>query len=231
MVPTVQDTCGRFSSLANVNGSRAVNLTQSFREAPASSVLDEGYAIVSLPFVFRWRGIDQYSEILVNTNGAVYPGSDREKLLLCRWNNALCWTASKVVLEGNYEVPRIAAAQEDLDLTNTNGTIYAYSTIDTMIISFEGIGLFDDDAATLLNFQVVLEEGGRIELRWGNGSLPEGRQVAAGVEDDIHNVAAPATGGPFNLQGVTAGGRWPGFSCRTFVPINGTYVEWSPLAE
>ena len=181
---------------------------------------DDGTESVTLPFLFQWRGQVNYTQVLVDSNGAVFPGGDR--------SDAESYQLHPVELGGSYSVPRIAVWQQDLD-PSIAGNIYVAIVDGVFVISWEGVPHIDGLPDNGLNFQVALHAGGNIEIRWGDGNPNEDVSGAAGIEDDAAGVAVPAT--RFSFGDETNGGvaaSFPSNQCRAFaVTATGNYTERS----
>ena len=183
-----------------------------------SNVLD-GAQSVNLPFVFKWRGQVNHTQVVVNSNGAVFPSGDQ--------SGAQAYELHPVELGGSYSIPRIAVWQQDLN-PSASGKIYVANVDGVFVISWEGVphinAWFYEDG---LNFQVALHAGGNIEIRWGDGNPIEDVSGAAGIEDDAAGVAVPAT--RFSFGDETSGGvaaSFPSNQCRAFaVTATGNYAE------
>jgi hypothetical protein len=181
---------------------------------------DDGVESVNLPFVFQWRGQVNYTRVEVNSNGAVFPDGDH------RFGTTETYP---VELGGNYEIPRIAVWQQDLD-PRKGGNIFVAMVDGVFVISWEGIPQYGGLAENGLNFQVALHPGGNIEIRWGDGNPPtNAASGASGIEDDAAGMAVPATRFPFGDEtngGVSA--TFPSNQCRIFVVSSsmGNYTEW-----
>ena len=183
---------------------------------------DDGAESVNLPFVFIWRGLVNYTQVEVHSNGAVFPGGDR--------SNAYSYGAFPVKLGIGYSVPRIAAWQQDLN-PSIAGNIYGANVDGVFVISWEGVPQHGGLPENGVNFQVALHPGGNIEIRWGDGNPPTNRDTrgASGIEDDTVGMAVPATRFPFGDEtngGVSA--TFPSNQCRIFVvsTVMGIYTEW-----
>ena len=178
---------------------------------------DDGTESVTLPFLFQWRGQVNYTQVLVDSNGAVFPRGDR--------SDAESYQLHPVELGGSYSVPRIAVWQQDLD-PSIAGNIYVAIVDGVFVISWEGVPHIDGLPDNGLNFQVALHAGGNIEIRWGDGN-PNEDVGTAGIEDDAAGVTVPATG--FLFDNETNGGvaaSFPSNQCRSFAVIaTGNYAE------
>jgi len=165
------------------------------------------------PFVFHWRGQSNHTSVTVTTNGVI-------------WVDVVPSNTGKssgvpVVLGGRYRMERrIAVAQDNLD-PSIAGSIFVATTVgddELFVVSWDGVPHKHSSARNGLNFQATLFRYGRVELRWGEGSLPPGEKIAAGIEDDEAGVAVPASGETFEDGGVTAPGTWPTNRCQAIVP-------------
>ena len=98
------------------------------------------------------------------------------------------------------------------------------------MVAAEGVPHFGELPENGLNFQVALHPGGAIEIRWGDGNPPTyAASGAAGIEDDVAEVAVPATRFPFGNE--TFGGvaeTFPSNQCRIFIVSTaiGNYIKW-----
>jgi hypothetical protein len=179
------------------------------------SVIDDGYEIVNLPFAFQWRGQVNYIQVVVDSNGLVYPGNvtklgDMHSLALFQFIGV--WWQDLV--------PSIA------------GNIYVANVDGVFVISWEGVPQYDGGLPdNSLNFQVALHPGGNIEIRWGDGNPPIDRDTSGrvGIFDDAAGVAVPATRFSFDNEAYGAGfsARFPSNQCQIFVVTAvGNYIEW-----
>jgi Leucine-rich repeat (LRR) protein len=209
--PSSEFSCSSFVSIAST-GQVLSNISNT----------DDGAESVNLPFVFIWRGLVNYTQVEVHSNGAVFPGGDR--------SNAYSYGAFPVKLGIGYSVPRIAAWQQDLN-PSIAGNIYGANVDGVFVISWEGVPQHGGLPENGVNFQVALHPGGNIEIRWGDGNPPTNRDTrgASGIEDDTVGMAVPATRFPFGDEtngGVSA--TFPSNQCRIFVvsTVMGIYTEW-----
>jgi hypothetical protein len=150
-----------------------------------------GLFTVPLLFPFKWHGLDdEYSAVSVTPNGAIFLGNPADCPVWCQYDLVKCCESFPIGELSSSRIPRIALAQQELE-----GTAY-YATIgDTFVISFENARFFAQVEGSDLNFQVALYADGRVELRWGEGSITDSGSIASGLED--FDLAVPATGAPF----------------------------------
>jgi hypothetical protein len=178
---------------------------------------DDGTESVTLPFLFQWRGQVNYTQVLVDSNGVIFPGGDQ--------SDGGSYQLHPVELGGSYSAPRIAVWQQDLN-PSASGKIYSATVDGVFVISWEGVPHINAVDDIGLNFQVALHAGGNIEIRWGDGN-PNEDVGTAGIEDDAAGVTVPATGFPFDNEtngGVAA--SFPSNQCRSFAVIaTGNYAE------
>lgn len=174
-----------------------------------------------LPFPFKWRGLElEYSAVTVSPNGAIFLGDPMDCQPWCQHHIVECCEAFPIGDLSGSRIPRIALAQQTLE-----GSAYVVTIGDAFVISFEGVAFYQQGKGDL-NFQVALYADGRVELRWGEGSLTGSSSIASGLED--FDLAVPTTGGPFEAAGVaTLEGGWPTNQCLMFVPAaDGNYTEF-----
>ena len=209
--PSSEFSCSSFVSIAST-GQVLSNI---------SNVLD-GAQSVNLPFVFKWRGQVNHTQVVVNSNGAVFPSGDQ--------SGAQAYELHPVELGGSYSIPRIAVWQQDLD-PSIAGNIYVANVDGVFVISWEVVPHYDGLPENGLNFQVALHPGGNIEIRWGDGNplINQNTRGASGIEDDAAGVAVPATRFPFGDETYGAGvsGTFPSNQCRIFLvsAAMGNYTE------
>ena len=169
------------------------------------SNIDDGVEIANLPFVFQWRGQDNYRQVLVSSNGYVYPGNVGGSSYIDVWH-------------------------QDLD-PSIAGNIYVANVDGVFVISWEGVPQYGGLPENGLNFQVALYPGGNIEIRWGDGNPPTDRDASGGagiVDYGAAGVFGPATRFPFGSEGYRDGyaPSFPSNQCRTFVATAmGNYIE------
>ena len=167
------------------------------------SNIDDGVEIANLPFVFQWRGQDNYRQVLVSSNGYVYPGNVGGSSYIDVWHQDLD--------------PRIA------------GNIYVANVDGVFVISWEGVPQYGGLPENGLNFQVALYPGGNIEIRWGDGNPPTNRDASGAARIKVEaGVSVSATRFPFgnDADGNGYAPSFPSNQCRIFVATAlGNYIE------
>lgn len=185
---------------------------------------DDGTEKVDLGFPFRWLGgTSTINTIRISSNGQININSNDSSDNCCR--------ADAI---GNYNKPRIAIAQEDLNL-RTAGDVYIKKSIDSIVISFENNVEFLDyyeDSTDMVNAQAELFSDGRVTICYGPGSISGSNKMSAGIEggenDNIYSetqVVSPLHGAPFDENGIAT--TWPTTGqCYCFFP--GANYYWLP---
>lgn len=215
--PTASRLCNPFSSIKDIG-------TASW------SPTDEGFVEIQLPFTFNWKGQVEFTTVSVSPNGVIFLGDFNNCLTCDSGTYQDCCAASPIGSFPDVTLPRIAVSHVDLAFSSEGSNpadVYYAMVDDAFIISYEGLDVYPPTVDKLnLYFQVALYPSGDVEMRWGQGSLLDPSSIAAGLEDG--DLAVPATGGPFGVDGVTTVGTWPENQCRTFVATkDSTYVEFT----
>lgn len=171
---------------------------------------------VDLGFAFSWLGgTNTISTINISTNGQILinPSDD---------DNGYAETAI-----GNFEAPRIALAYDDLDPGETeNGKVYIKRSATSAIISFENVQFYGQNGDGI-NVQAHLYSSGEVDICFGAADMTCTFAFVSGLEGGVNDqvyggtaVAAPLTGGPFMMGGISE--EWPTVgSCYCFNPAYG----------
>ena len=175
--------------------------------------------LIDLGFKFYWLGGYSYTEqVVVSHNGQININTDD--------TSSNCCIADPI---GDYDKPRIAVIQEDLD----GGSDELW---DVWMMQYPGEVLISWESSTFslesgyVNAQARLLANGGVVICYGSGDL-DGNSFAAGIEgreDDnlwawfYSPVAYPLPGSPFNSDGIAS--AWPtGGSCYCFDPDSASW--------
>ena len=185
---------------------------------------------VDLGFDFKWLGgTNTISSVHISTNGQINinPGDDN-------------YSYDETII-GDFGAPRIALAFEDLDPGETeSGKVYIKRSATSATISFENVQFYSRNGDGI-NVQAHLYSNGEVNICFGAGDMtvppanPYGYDddsyvnnafvsgLEGGVNDEVYGgtaVAAPLTGGPFMMGGISE--EWPTVgSCYCFNPAYG----------
>ena len=192
------------------------------------SVCDDCGQEIDLGFEFMWLGgTSTISKVYVSTNGHI---------LINPGDNDKTYDLHAI---GDNNKPRIAVAQEDLDLRSsdsvTGGHLYIQKSASSIIISYEQVRFFPR-VGSGINAQAHIFANGRVNICFGSGSIPPTtsdipNKIASGLEGGENDlvyggsegaIAAPLPGIPFDSDGLAL--VWPtANSCYCFSPSSKTW--------
>ena len=166
-------------------------------------------------------GTNTINKVHVSTNG---------QILINPGNADYNWSLRPI---GTNNAPRIAVAQEDLDLRPDRHVYMKQDTDCSIIISYEDVTWhYHGYNKPEISVQAQIFADGSVNICFGAGGIGPGDSMASGIEAGVNDkvydgppVKAPLPGYPFDADGVAR--EWPSEgSCYCFDPCTDTW-SWT----